>query len=85
VTIAGHSFIPTTYGDACATCFRLWSAIENTQKEDIGKSDIAHYGKLSEAEYNEIKAERAWRMDMQVKRRNAIWAAVMEIGGRSSG
>jgi hypothetical protein len=67
-TIAGHSFVETFGGRACSSCGRSWTAIAGATEDDIGASDIAHAGKLSKEEFDEIVAERS-----------RIWAAVGEV------
>lgn len=67
-TIAGHSFVETFGGRACSNCGRSWTAIAGSTEDDIGALGIAHVGKLSKEEFDEIVAERS-----------RIWAAVGEV------
>ena len=67
-TIAGHSFVETFGGRACSSCGRSWIAIAGSTEDDIGALGIAHVGKLSKEEFDEIVAERS-----------RIWAAVGEV------
>lgn len=57
MTIAGHTFIDSPTGRACA-CGRLWVQIAGTRHDDIGKPHIAHIGDLNVAEFEQIEAER---------------------------
>jgi hypothetical protein len=53
---------------ACSSCGRSWTAIAGATEDDIGAVGIAHAGKLSKEEFDEIVAERS-----------RIWAAVGEV------
>ena len=54
VVIAGHQFI---YGRC--DCGLAWLDIRNTRQSDVGEEGIAHRGRLTEHEYEEIEAVRA--------------------------
>ena len=56
-TIAGHTFVVLPHARVCE-CGRRWVDIAGVSKSDIGKTDIAHNGALTEAEYEQIVAER---------------------------
>jgi hypothetical protein len=59
--IAGHTFVEQRHGRVCE-CGCRWVNIAGVSREDVGKADIAHSGSLTEAEYEQIVAERmrAW-------------------------
>jgi hypothetical protein len=67
-TIAGHSFVETFGGRACGSCGRSWTAIAGATEDDIGALGVAHAGKLSKEEFDEIVAECS-----------RIWTAVGEV------
>jgi hypothetical protein len=67
-TIAGHLFVETYGVRACSSCGQSWTAIAGATEDDIGALGIAHAGKLSNEELDEIVAERS-----------RIWAAVGEV------
>lgn len=66
--IAGHTFIESPVGVRLCSCGRKWTEIAGTTAHDVGASNIAHYGVLSETEYTEIAAERErmWSLTMSV-------------------
>lgn len=51
--IAGHTFIVGLCG-----CGIRWVDIRNCEECDVDKQGIAHTGRLSMSEYNQIRAER---------------------------
>lgn len=61
--VAGHKFVETPQGEACAVCGRRWLDILN-QREfwRNGEMGIAHHGALNDAEVAELndKLDRMW-------------------------
>lgn len=85
-TIAGHTFAQTPGGRCCVayssqkggTCGMAWLHVRTSRFEDISQTDLlAHHGRLTEMEYNEIRTE--------VDREEAdIWEAVIDAASAGS-
>lgn len=70
--IAGHTF--PDFGPC--SCGMRWLDIRGTQREEVGKTGVAHTSYLTENEYNQIEAARRAEDDR-------IEAATAGAGGRS--
>lgn len=66
--IAGHLFVETPRGEACAECGKLWMDVLN-QRENwrMGEPGIAHSGGLTTEEIGQLQAklERIWDAGMR--------------------
>jgi hypothetical protein len=69
IQIAGHTFADTSAGRICA-CGKAWRDIASVTRADVGAFGIACHGALTDAEADQIAAER-----------DRIWAAVQEAAG----
>lgn len=72
-TIAGHLFLLTPQG-RCCSCGRFWLDIRNTTKAEVGHSNIAHIGQLTDTEYWQIAATRS-------EEETVLWSAVCAVAG----
>jgi hypothetical protein len=66
--VAGHLFVDTPRGEACADCGKLWMYILDRREQwRVGEFGIAHIGGLEEREIAELhaKLERIWNCGMR--------------------
>jgi len=66
--VAGHTFVQTERGEACADCGKLWLDVLNARELwTPGATGIAHTGALNVTEIAELQAklERIWNAGMR--------------------
>ena len=71
---AGHEFWPS---GACLMCGRRWVDIRNCTRADVDAVGIAHYGKLTANEADQIERKRA-------EEDKAVEAAMAMVSGRGA-
>ena len=74
--VAGHTWVDTPAGKACATCPMTRRRLHTATEADIDKEGWAHLGALNHTEYGEIVADRKSAAEEWER----IWDAVREVG-----